>query len=78
METCKAGIFVSRTLDAGAPLKGANSFTENQAKDRAMAAGYSNVSALTKDADGVWRGIATLNSKAGNVAIDFKGNVVAN
>ena len=78
MESCKADVFAARAMDPGAPLKGANSFTESQAKDRAMAAGFTNVSALTKDADGIWRGTASRSDKTGNIAIDFKGNVVAN
>ena len=78
MESCKADLFAVRTMDPGAPLKGANSFTENQAKERAMAAGFTDVSALTKDADGIWRGTAAMNCKVGKVAIDYKGNVVAN
>ena len=78
VESCKADVFAARTMDAGAPLKGANSFTENQAKDRAMAAGFTEVSALTKDADGIWRGTAKLNGNEGKIAVDFKGNVVAN
>ena len=62
----------------GAPVAGANSFTEVQAKDRAIGAGYVSVSALTKDADGIWRGTAMKDGKSGNIAVDFKGNVVAN
>ena len=43
----------------GAPLKGANSFTEGQAKDRALAAGFTSVSGpLDKDGAGIWRGNA--------------------
>lgn len=76
LEHCKAGLFTRAKLDAGAPLKGANSFTETQAKDRILAAGYSNVSGLTKDADGIWRGTASEGAKAVKVAVDFKGNVV--
>ena len=78
MDNCKADVFAIATAETGAPLKGANSFTENQAKERAMAAGFTDVSALTQDADGIWRGTAALNGKAGKVAIDFKGNVVVN
>jgi hypothetical protein len=78
MESCKADMFTVAAKDPGAPLAGANSFTEAQAKDRAMAAGLSNVSALTKDDKGVWRGTATDGAKTTNVAVDFKGNVVAN
>jgi putative membrane protein len=63
-------------MDAGAPLKGANSFTEGQAKDRAASHGFTNVSALTKDGDGIWRGTAQMDGKAVNLAVDYKGNVV--
>mgnify|MGYP001769712924 FL=1 len=77
LDWCKAGHFNLRATDAGAPLKGANSFTEKQAQDRAVAAGFANVSAMTKDADGIWRGKGTANGKESNVAVDFKGNVVA-
>ncbi len=78
MESCKADLFKAAATEAGAPLPGANSFTEAQAKDRAMAAGLGNVSALVKDDKGVWRGTASDGSKSINVAVDFKGNVVAN
>lgn len=77
---CKAGVFDTgmRAPDPGAPLSGANSFTEGQARDRAVAAGFSDVSALKKDDNGIWRGTASKDGKSGNVAIDYKGNVVAN
>lgn len=62
----------------GAPAAGANSFTESQAKSRIEAAGYSNVSALVKDKDGIWRGTATKNGTPGvPVALDYQGNVVS-
>ena len=47
-----------------------------QAKDRVLAAGFANVSALTKDAKGIWRGTADSQGKKLNVAVDYKGNVV--
>lgn len=62
----------------GAPAAGANSFTEGQAKSRLEAAGYSNVSGLAKDKDGVWRGKAAKGGKTMNVSLDYQGNVVAN
>lgn len=62
----------------GAPVAGANSFTESQAKSRIEAQGYSKVTGLKKDNAGVWRGKATKGSKAVNVSLDFQGNVVAN
>jgi len=59
------------------PLSGANSFTEDQAKDRIQAAGFSDVSKLTKDDQGIWRGQASKGGKNTTVALDYKGNVVA-
>ncbi len=41
-----------------------------------MAWGATTAADLTKDADGIWRGTATMDGKPSNVAIDFKGNVV--
>ena len=40
------------------------------------AAGYSNVSGLTKDKDGIWRGKASKAGKGVDVALDYQGNVV--
>jgi len=56
--------------------KGANSFTEKQARTRIAHAGFTNVSALKKDADGLWQGTAMKGGKSVAVALDFKGNVV--
>jgi hypothetical protein len=62
----------------GAPAAGANSFTEAQAKSRIEAAGYSNVSGLSKDKDGIWRGKASRGSTTVvDVTLDYQGNVVA-
>ena len=55
--------------------QGANSFTEAQAKDRIMKAGYSSVEALTKNTDGIWSGKATKNGNAVTVMLDYKGNI---
>ena len=60
------------------PLRGANSFTEAQAKSRIEAAGFSDVGTLVKDQDGIWRGKAMKSGQSVNVALDFKGNVVSN
>ena len=78
MKQCEAGMFTAAKMEVGAPLAGANSFTENQAKDRAVAAGFTDVTALVKDADGIWRGTAKSGDKSVKIAVDFKGNVVAN
>jgi hypothetical protein len=77
MAACKADVYAPRKADQGAPLKGANSFTEGQAKDRAIAHGnVDSVAAMKKDDDGIWRGTATQAGKTVEVAVDYKGNVV--
>ena len=76
IENCNAGYFDTVSAEAGAPFEGANSFTEGQAQDRILAAGFTNVSALTKDDKGIWRGTAEAQGKKVNVAVDYKGNVI--
>ena len=61
----------------GAPVAGANSFTEGQARSRIESKGYTNVSGLKKDDKGVWRGPAMRDGKSVNVSLDFEGNIVA-
>ena len=61
----------------GAPAAGANSFTETQAKSRIEKAGYSNVSALSKDKDGIWNGKASKGATSVDVGVDYQGNVVS-
>jgi putative membrane protein len=65
------------TANPAAPVPGANSFTEDQAKDRIQDAGFSGVSKLTKDDQGIWRGQASKDGKTTSVALDYQGNVVA-
>ena len=59
------------------PVSGANSFTEGQAKSKIEQAGYTNVSGLKKDDNGVWRGKASKGGTSTNVSLDFQGNVNA-
>ncbi|MDO9707156.1 hypothetical protein [Paracraurococcus lichenis] len=66
------------TRTANAPAPGANSFTEGQAKSRIEAAGFTNVSDLQKDDQGVWRGKAQRSGQQVSVALDYQGNVVPN
>ncbi len=54
---------------------GANSFTEGQARSRLEGAGFSSVSGLAKDDNGIWRGQAQHNGKQVTVGLDYKGNV---
>jgi hypothetical protein len=60
----------------GAPVAGANSFTEGQAKARIEEKGFTGVSKLSKDKAGVWRGTAKRGASTVNVSVDFQGNVV--
>jgi hypothetical protein len=61
----------------GAPITGANSFTEGQAKSRIESNGFSNVAELRKDDQGVWRGKATKGGRTVAVSLDFQGNVTS-
>jgi hypothetical protein len=63
--------------NSNAPVAGRNSFTEGQAKSKIEGAGFSNVSSLKKDDNGVWRGKADKGSSSTNVSVDFQGNVNA-
>jgi hypothetical protein len=76
MQACRNDVFMAKPPAAGAPLKGANSFTESQARDRATAAGFTSVSSLVKDEDGVWRGTAMKDGRSMKLSVDYKGNVV--
>ena len=66
-----------KATDQAAPMAGANSFTENQAKDRIEKAGFTEVTGLRKDDQGIWRANAKQGDKQVNVSLDFRGNVVA-
>lgn len=59
-----------------APVKGHNSFTKGEAKSRIERRGFSNVSDLRKDENGIWRGRATKNGHEVSVSLDYQGNVI--
>ena len=54
---------------------GASSFTEAQVRSRLEAAGYTNVTELRKDEQGIWRGKAMKDGRQVNVGVDFKGTI---
>jgi hypothetical protein len=70
-------VATASTNNPGAPVAGANSFTRSQAITRIEHAGFSHVSGLVKDKDGIWRGTASKDGATFHVALDFQGNVVA-
>lgn len=62
---------------AAAPVKGANSFTLDEARRRIEAGGFTQVSGLKKDGDGIWRGQAMRDGTSVSVFCDYQGNVGA-
>ena len=54
-----------------------NAMTEQQAQQKITAAGYTQVSSLTKDAGGSWHGTAVKDGATVKVALDSQGKVVA-
>ena len=57
------------------PVAGANSFTMGEARSHIEARGFTKVSGLKKDADGIWRGKAMKNGARVPVSLDYQGNV---
>jgi hypothetical protein len=66
----------STNRQVNAPVKGANSFTEGEAKSRIEKLGFASVSDLKKDDHGVWRGHAMKDGKTVDVSVDYQGNVI--
>src|SRR5262245_35625407 len=75
--TTTPAVSTPHTTNPQAPVPGANSFTEGQAKSRIEPNGYANVSGLQKDASGIWRGRAEKGGKQFEVSLDFQGNLVS-
>lgn len=63
--------------NAPQPAKGANSFTDGEARRRIESNGYTEVTDLQKDGDGVWHGTAKKGGNTVKVWLDYKGNVGA-
>jgi hypothetical protein len=55
-----------------------HAFTQDQAKVQLEANGYSEVSGLRRDAEGIWRGKAVKDGLVRNVTLDQDGNVTVN
>jgi hypothetical protein len=68
--TMDGGTRTSATLSPGA-----NSFTEGQARSRIEAAGFTGVTDLQKDDQGIWRGRAQRDGQQVSVGLDYQGNV---
>lgn len=61
--------------NSSAPVAGANSFTQGEAMKQIEAKGYTKVTGLKKDSNGVWRGMAMKDGKSGPISVDYQGNV---
>jgi hypothetical protein len=66
------------SANADQPAKGSNSFTEGQARSRIAGKGFSHITGLKKDHDGIWRGKAQKDGQSTDVWLDYKGNVGQN
>ncbi len=63
------------TANAPQPAHGANSFSQGEARRRIEGHGFSNVTGLHKDNNGVWRGTGMKSGASSQVWLDYKGNV---
>lgn len=68
----------ANVVDKSGVTPGANSFTESQAMSRLRQDGYTQVSALNKGDDGIWRGSASKNGTPVHVQVDYKGRISSN
>ena len=66
----------SSNRQVNAPVAGANSFTESQARSRIEKMGFADVTDLKKDENSVWRGRAMKGGQMVDVSVDFQGNVI--
>ena len=66
----------SSNRQVNAPVAGANSFTEGQARSRIEKMGFADVTDLKKDDNGVWRGRAMKGGQMVDVSVDYQGNVI--
>ena len=74
-DTSNNAVSTSSANNTAKPASGSNSFTEAQARSRIESQGYTQVSGLALDANGVWRGTGMKNSAKHDVAVDYQGNV---
>ena len=63
---------------SGEPAAGHNSFTKGQARTHIEKEGYTKVTGLMKNKDGLWQGKAMKDGKPVGVTLDFQGVVASN
>jgi protein CpxP len=69
------GSGASNPDSTGTVVPGANSFTEGQARSRIESRGFSSVSELEKDDQGIWHGKAQREGRSVEVMLDYRGNI---
>lgn len=62
---------------SAAPVAGSSSFTMREARRRIETGGFTKVTGLQKDRDGVWRGKGMRDGATVGVFCDYQGNVGA-
>jgi len=62
-------------MTSGPLAAGHNSFTKSEARSRIEQAGYTNVTALKLDENGLWKAQATRDGQHIVVALDYKGDI---
>lgn len=63
------------TANPTAPVPGENSFTEEQAKERFVDAGYADITTLMLDDKGIWKATAKKDGADVVVSLDYQGNI---
>lgn len=74
-QPANAAIDSSPMTDAG-QTPGANSFTEEQAREAFEKAGYTGLTQVMKNDQGLWTATGTLNGQSTQVSLDYRGAVV--
>lgn len=69
------GAVNTNTASQATPASGANSFTMGEARRRLQRHGYTEITGLKKDNNGVWRGAAHKNGQMVSVWLDYRGDV---
>jgi len=68
---------VSNVVSPGQLESGASKITEAQARTRIQAVGFSGVTDLVQDENGIWRAKARFGDRIASIGLDHKGNVAA-
>ncbi|MGU3575109.1 PepSY domain-containing protein [Brucellaceae bacterium C25G] len=75
--TDKPAVVMPDQTNPSAPVKGENSFTQDQAKSRMEEAGFTNVMGLTLDEEGIWHAAGEKDGTAVMIKMDYQGNITS-